>query len=314
VIPTYRRSGDLAAVLKSLSTQDLDPGRFEVVVVDDCSPDDTAEVFGSLAATLPYRSRMVRTPRQGGPAGARNLGWRMATAPLLAFLDDDVTPTPGWLAAGLAALDAQPTVGVLQGCTRVPPEDNDPPPRYGPPDWKHYHAIEGPTPFFQSCNIFYRRQVLEETGGFDESIAWWGEDTAAGWKTLRAGWDRGYSAEAIVTHPVELRGWRWFVRHGVLECTMIRLGAEFPDFRAAAFWRPWAYRKSDAAFKVAVLGVVVGLRFRPALVLALPYLWWQRPSMRHLNFFRLCWQIPLVDAARSAGHIRGAIAYRIFVI
>jgi hypothetical protein len=45
-----------------------------------------------------------------------------------------------------------------------------------------------------------------------------------------------------------------------------------------------------------------------------PYLWWRRPSVRHLSFFRLCLQIPAVDAARVAGHIWGSVAHRAFVV
>ena len=314
VIPTHQRAERLSILLNRLRSQRLNADLFEVIVVDDCSTDDTEDVFHDLAPSLPFRARLARTPSQQGPAGARNQGWRMAAAPLLAFIDDDVNPAPGWLEAGLAALLSQPGVGVLQGLTRMPPEDVPLKARYGPPEWDHFHAIESATPFFQACNIFFRREALEQTGGFDEEIGWWGEDTAAGWKTLAAGWDRAFAHDAMVSHPVERRGWRWFMRNGALEYNIIQLGAEYPEFRASAFWRPWAYRKEDAAFKVALVGVVLGLRFRPALVLALPYIWWQRPSIRHLNFFRLCWQIPLVDGARSIGQVRAAIDYRVLVI
>jgi GT2 family glycosyltransferase len=242
------------------------------------------------------------------------MGWKIAVAPLLAFLDDDVTPTTKWLETGLAAFEGMPTIGVIQGRTRVPAEEDHKKHRYGPPDWELYHIIESPTPYFEACNIFFRREVMEQTGGFDESIGWWGEDTAAGWKALEAGWQRGFAFGAMVSHPAERRGWRWFVRNGMLERNVIRLAVEYPGFRASAFWRPWAYRKEDAAFKIAVVAAIVGLRFRPALFFVLPYLLLQRPSIRHLNFIRLCWQIPLVDAARSVGQIRGALAYRVLVI
>lgn len=304
----------LPALLEKLAVQTLAPARFEVVVVDDCSPDDTTAVLGQLAATLPFRLEMARTRAQGGPAAARNVGWQVARGPLLAFIDDDVSPVNGWLEAGVTAFQAQERAGVIQGRTRVPPEDEDLGARWGPPDWDHFHSIEGPTPYFQGCNIFFRREVLEKTGGFDEDIRWWGEDTAAGWKALGAGWQRGFADDAMVFHSVERRGWRWFVHNGMRERNMVRLAVEFPGFRDAAFEKPWSFRREDTAFKVAVGGVLLGLRFRPALLLALPYLWWQRPSVRHFNFFRLLWQIPLVDAARSYGQIRGAIAYRTIVI
>jgi glycosyltransferase involved in cell wall biosynthesis len=314
VIPTYNRSARIVALLETLRQQTLAPERFEVVVVDNCSTDDTSAAIGTLDPTLPFRVLVHRTPVNKGPAPARNLGWRTASAPLLAFLDDDCTPAPGWLEAGLAALGDQPAAGVIQGRTHVPDEVDVNQVAYGPPDWEVLHAINGPTPQFETCNIFYRREVMEKIGGFDEGIGWWGEDTAAGWRALQAGWEGGFAFWAEVTHPVEQRGWGWFIRNGLNERNLIGLAVELPAYRAAAFWRPWAYRKEEAALVAAVVGAAVGLRFRPALLLALPYLWWRRPSVRHLSFFRLCFQIPILDAARISAHLRGSVEQRTLVL
>jgi GT2 family glycosyltransferase len=315
VIPTYNRSDRIVALLETLRQQTVAPERYEVVVVDDCSTDGTFEAITALAPSLPFALHLVRTPaNQGQPAAARNLGWKEATTPLLAYLDDDVTPVPGWLDAGLAALHSQPKAGVIQGRTHVPDHVDLTHVAYGPPNWEVLHMIEGPTPYFESCNIFFRRQVMEETGGFDESISYWGEDTAAGWRVLQAGWERGFAYEAEVTHPVDERGWGWFMRKAVLERNFVLLGVEYPGFREDAFWRPWAFRREGAALVLAVVGAAVGLRFRPALLLALPYLWWRRPSLRHPSFFRLCVQIPALDAARVAAHLRGSVDHKVFVL
>jgi glycosyltransferase involved in cell wall biosynthesis len=314
VIPTYQRAHLLPALMENLAAQTLASDRFEVVVVDNCSTDDTSDVVTSLASTVPFRLRLARTEVNHGPAAARNLGWRTADAPLIAFIDDDVAPMEGWLEAGLRALNDEPQVGVMQGRTRVPKEMQRQRHDYGPPNWELFHAIECPTPYFEACNIFFRRDALEATGGFNEHIGWWGEDTAAGWEAVRAGWARGFAFDAMATHPIERRGWRWFMQNGMRESNIVRLAREYPEFRESAFWRPWAYRKEDAAFKTAVVGALLALRFRPALLLVLPYLWLQHPSIRQRSFARLCVQIPLVDAARSVGQIRGAIVYRIFVI
>jgi GT2 family glycosyltransferase len=310
VVPTYGRADRLSPLLRSLAGQTLAPHRFEVVVVDDCSPDGSVAAIGDLAGGLPYPVRVLSTPSNRGPAAARNLGWLATDAPLLAFLDDDCTPAPGWLEAGLAALGDQPEAGVIQGRTLAP----DGVDVQGLTDWYVWRIVERPEPEFMACNIFYRRSAFDVTGGFDEEIGWWGEDTAAGWRVLEAGWERGFAPDATVTHPVERRGWAFFVRNGLAERNMVRLGVEHPGYRAEMYWRPWAYRKEDAAFVAAAIGAVVGLRFRPALLLALPYLWWRRPSVRRLNFLRLCLQVPVVDAARVAGHLRGSVECRVLVV
>jgi glycosyltransferase involved in cell wall biosynthesis len=309
VIPTYQRANRLPPLLESLAAQTLEPDRFEVLVADNGSADNTSDLLKELATTLPFELRVVRIEVNRGPAPARNLGWRSARAPFIAFLDDDCTPAPHWLEAALAAFADRPRAGVIQGRTRAPEgiEIGELPP------WYIWQVIEAETPIFEACNIFYRRSALEVTGGFDEDIGWWGEDTAAGWRVLDAGWERGFSAEAVATHVVEPRGVRWHLRNGLKERNMIRLAAAFPAFRREAFWRSWAFRREDAAFVLAVAGLVGALRFRPAILLALPYLRWRRPSLRR-GFVRLALEIVAVDAARCAGQVSGALSYRILVI
>ncbi len=309
VIPTFQRVHLLPALLEALSAQTLPPGRFEVVLVDDSSDVDVSQRVATLGP-FPYRLQVLRTPRNAGPAAARNLGWRATSAPALAFLDDDCLPSPGWLEAGLEALTAQPRVGVLQGRTVAP--DGVDISRLG--DWYIWRIVEHPEPEYMACNIFYRRQAFETTGGFDEVIGWWGEDTAAAWRVIEAGWDTSFAPEASVTHPVERRGWAFFVRNGLLEHNMIRLGVEHPGYRAEKYWRHWAYRADGPELLAALAGLALARRQRSALLLALPYLWRRRPSMRQPSFFRLCLQVPVVDGARVIGHLRGSIRHRSLVL
>ena len=310
VVPTYRRADALTRLLDALAEQTLDPERWELVVVDDCSNQaDVDEVLSDLAGRMPCAARALRTPDNGGPAVARNIGWRATGAPVIAFLDDDVLPDPIWLEAGLAAFDDE-GVGVVQGRT-VAPDGVD---VHAQPAWSLWHVIDEAGPFFQSCNIFYRRAALEPTTGFDEQLAWWGEDTTLGWQVVEAGWARAFAPKANAIHEVEVRGPGWFIRNGWREHHVIALAARHPGYRAEAFWRPWAFRKRDAAFVVAVTSGLIGLRWRPAWLGVLPYLWWGRPSVRHRRFLRVCAETAAVDAARSAGHLAGAVHHRVLVV
>jgi len=323
VIPTHNRAASCAALLRRLGGQTLAADRFEVLVVDDCSTDDTPDVLASLVGEVPYRLVPLRTPVNRGPAGARNLGWRAASAPVVAFTDDDCLPENGWLAAGVAAFEARPRLGVAQGCTRAP-EGVDVSKLQG---WYVWRVIPEATPYFDACNIFYRRAALAETGGFDEQIAFWstrprrgstpvawGEDTAAGWSVVEAGWDRGFVADAGVIHDVELRGWSWHVRYGYLDRIIIALGVQHPGYRREAFWRPWAYRREDAAFIAALTGTAIAVKWRPAALAVLPYLWWRRPSIRRPRFVQMCIGNVAVDMARACGRLHGAVKYRTFVL
>lgn len=323
VIPTYNRPERCAALLRALAGQTLATSRFEVLAVDDCSTDDTSDVLAGLTSSLPYRFRPLRTGSNSGPAAARNAGWRAAAAPVVAFMDDDCIPDPGWLESGLAFMQRHPTVGVAQGST-LAPDGVDVAKLQG---WYLWRVITTATPYFDACNIFYRREALDTTGGFDEEIAWWsscgrpgavpvawGEDSAAGWAVVEAGWGRDFVAGAVVTHDVELRGFWWYVRYGYLDRIIVGLAVEHPRYRDEAFWRSWAYRREDAAFAVAVVASVAATRWPPAAVGVLPYLWWRRPSIRRPRFARMCAQTVVVDAARAVGRVSGALKYRTLVV
>jgi GT2 family glycosyltransferase len=310
IIPTFKRADRLAGVIGALAEQTCAPGRFEVIAVDNCSQDSTFETLLVLAATVPFSMRVLQTESNHGPASARNLGWRASSAPVVVFLDDDCLPEPGWLSDGLSVMDADPSLGVVQGRVRTPDDFNP----VGMGTWYHCQIIDGPTPYFEACNIFYRRAALEEADGFDETIGWWGEDSKLGWQVVESGWQRGFADGAVVVHAVQARGWRWHFDNAWLDRHMVKIAGEHPGFRRDAFWRPWAYRREDAAFVIGVVGLLTALRFRPALLLALPYLWMRRPKKDFPDPLRFMVQTMAVDAARSAGQLRAAVANRVMVI
>jgi glycosyltransferase involved in cell wall biosynthesis len=80
-------------------------GQVEVIVVDDCSTDDTADV---LARSFGSRIHLLRSTRRRGAGAARNAGARWASGELLAFLDSDDLWLPGKLDAELRALERFP--------------------------------------------------------------------------------------------------------------------------------------------------------------------------------------------------------------
>ena len=103
VIPTWNRVRLVCEAIDSVLGQKN--GEVEVIVIDDGATDDTAEVverrFGSSI-------KLLRMPRQGGVAAARNAGVRLANGELLAFLDSDDLWLPGKLDAELAVLERFP--------------------------------------------------------------------------------------------------------------------------------------------------------------------------------------------------------------
>ncbi len=102
VMPTHGRRASLLRVLRALDRQTTPAGLFEVVVVCDGDVDGSTAACRALAPRLSYPLCVLDQPNEG-PAAARNRGVAAARAPLIVFLDDDVVPDEGLIAAHLEA-------------------------------------------------------------------------------------------------------------------------------------------------------------------------------------------------------------------
>jgi len=109
IIPAYKAAAFVSKAVESILAQDHPA--IEVIVVDDCSPDDIA---GALAAyTSAGKVRLIRQERNQGVAAARNAGIRAARGECLAFLDADDLWLPHHISGALAVLGRHPEVDVV---------------------------------------------------------------------------------------------------------------------------------------------------------------------------------------------------------
>jgi glycosyltransferase involved in cell wall biosynthesis len=269
VIPTFERAARLPGLVAALEAQTLPVEDFDVIIADDGSRDETSAVLADLAARTRLDLRVVRNPTNRGPGRARNLAWRSSAAPIIAFTDDDCMPTPGWLEAGLARF-AEGSTGIVQGRTL-------PDPSVALGHWAVTQRLEKFSDRYETCNIFYRRSVLEEVGGFDEEIVFFGEDAVPGWKARRLGIVAEFAPDALVHHAVTHPGPRYFLRWAMQHGNWATLVRRFPEMRREVLWGGVFVKRSHAGLIVALVGLVAGIVWRPALVLCIPYLWHRRP-------------------------------------
>jgi HAD superfamily hydrolase (TIGR01662 family) len=190
VVPTIGRPS-LDVLLDALAAS-TGPRPAELVLVDDRP---AGESLRPARPGLPP-VRVVRTGG-GGPARARNLGWRTARTEWIAFLDDDVVPDPDWyarLADDLAALPAD--AWGSQGRVRVPlPADRR------PTDWERGTAGLA-TSSWITADLAYRRAALAAVGGFDERFPRaFREDSDLALRVMDTG-ARLTRGERWITHPV----------------------------------------------------------------------------------------------------------------
>ncbi|NYT80069.1 glycosyltransferase [Alcaligenaceae bacterium] len=195
IVPTYQRPDLLERCLDALGRQTLPHDAYEIIVCDDGPGEAARRVAAQAFAGRPLAPlvRYLEVRNSQGPAGARNMGWRSARAPIIAFTDDDTVPDPTWLEAGLAAMT--PDVHAVTGriVMPLPPAPSD----------IERDAARLSDAEFVTANCFIRKDTLDEVGGFDERfrIAW-REDSDLHFNLLERGCTIVQAADALVVHPL----------------------------------------------------------------------------------------------------------------
>ena len=210
VIPVRDRAAELARCLAGL-TGTGPAGAARVIVVDDGSRDPSAVRGAAVAAG----ARVVSRPVNGGPAAARNTGLAAAPTPLVAFLDSDCVPGPGWLDALLPHF-ADPAVGAV--APRIVPHVAGRTwlARYegasSTLDMGQRPSIVRPgsrVPYVPGAALVVRRAAAG--AGFAEDMQV-GEDVNFVWRLGAAGWRVRYEPAAVMGHQHRVRLRPWFSR------------------------------------------------------------------------------------------------------
>lgn len=285
VVSTRCRSGFLPTLLRALAGQSLDLGRFEVVVVDNGSTDDTWEVLVAEARHSPLRLLCVHLPADRGAGGGRTAGIERVRAPIVAFTDDDCVPTASWLERITLPLrgpsPTEPPRFVVQGRTTPWPEDAS-----GAGPWARTVWVLRPTWLFETCNIAYRTADLVAAGGFPSAGQApasstgrpTGEDALLGWRVVAQGARLVFVPEALVHHRNFRATFGDHLREQRGRRVFPELAARSPYARRA-FWGRWFLSSRSAGASLAVASVSVALAGRrpvwlmgtlPWVVLALP--------------------------------------------
>ena len=196
VIPCHGRIDLTELTLRSLCAC---PDQFEVVIVDDASPESLEPLATRFADELDLRC--ARNPVNVGPAATRNRGVSLASHDVIAFTDNDCVVEPTWPRRLYEYLRDAPR-GVAGVGGRVLAATSDVFSRY-----YTFHKIldpflhEGRYLYLVTANCAFRREALEAVGGFDEVIAVpGGEDPGLCFKLLEKGYSVHYREDAIVHH------------------------------------------------------------------------------------------------------------------
>jgi glycosyltransferase involved in cell wall biosynthesis len=175
IVPTWNRASRLAVCIDELLSQDYPIDRWEIVVADDGSTDDTAAVCAAANTSLLPVIHALGT--HGGINAARNTGVASAHGEAMVFLDDDELAPSGHLRRIAAHLVARPDVAGVggpyrdAGNARVPTCD-------GCALGASRLALDevGEVDQLLGGNMTLRRSALEEVGPFDEDLSGRGDE------------------------------------------------------------------------------------------------------------------------------------------
>ncbi len=156
IVPVFSGERFLADALDTVAAQSYP--RVETIVVDDGSPDSSAEIAAARPSV-----RLLREPHRG-VAAARNAGLAVAQGELIAFLDQDDEWWAHKLARQAAALAARPELAIVRCHMQMTLLPGVPRPDWFEPEW-----LTTPKPGFVPSTWLIRREAFTRVGGFDTS-------------------------------------------------------------------------------------------------------------------------------------------------
>ena len=220
IVCTFNRVSNLSACIERLTAQrGISKLRWEVLVVDNNSRDNTAEAVRRLQDLHPGYLRYIFEPEQG-VAHARNRGIQESDSRYIAYVDDDIRVVPDWLAA-IAETFSQTGCDAIAG--RILVESPKPLPAWIAPNMMGFLgqldygdeslAIDGIEDFPFAGNMAFSRDIVARIGAFDGTLGrrgspercnglYKGEEPDFFARLARAGGDIRYEPRAAATHHI----------------------------------------------------------------------------------------------------------------
>lgn len=192
VIPAYNSSRTIEDCLVSIQNQTFD-GRYEIVLVDNGSTDDTVAQACRIGV-----DKVVSSPGTT-VYGARNEAVAEAEGDVLAFIDSDCVADPDWLSHG---------VGMLGGCDmvsgRILPQTSESPLLYNYDKYvaRAHQERDGAEVSIAAGNAIMKRVVFDDVSGFNSALETAG-DSIFSMQASKKGFVVKYAVECIVYHPVD---------------------------------------------------------------------------------------------------------------
>jgi glycosyltransferase involved in cell wall biosynthesis/SAM-dependent methyltransferase len=271
-IPSRDRAHLLPEALTSAFKQDYPSDRYEILVINDGSVDNTEEVYEQLRPQAKCQMRYIKTTGIG-TAAARNLATREAEGEIVAHTDDDCRLPTGWISAAVRAFE--PGVAFVAGPILPKPEQT-----FTYFSWSMNHPVDNGT--YPTSNIFYRREIFLDEGGFNETFGMnllgrpvWGWDSDLAWRLIRKGYQARFAVGAVnYTEVFHLSPMRWVLESW--RVSMIPTVVRFvPEIRKTLLYGRYFLSQDGFQFYLFLLGIILAIVFANPVwgLLMIPWTW-----------------------------------------
>jgi GT2 family glycosyltransferase len=280
ILPVRNAAEALPALLDALDAQTVDGGH-EVIVIDDASRDDTADVARQHGVVV------LQTERWSGAYEARNLGLGIARGEIIAFIDGDCRPAPDWLARAIQEIDG----GLDLVAGHVDVRLSERPGLVELVDFARYLDQERAVQeggFGATANLVVRRAAVDAAGGFEPELLSSG-DRILCVRAVAAGYRLAYSPKPVVAHDPRTRAYdlaRRTFRDGVARAQRRRLVPDSPVASTPLWRHPGAWFPNTFVGRAPLYGVerLHEAGIRPS--------WWLRRKLGLVEW--ACVQMPMV--------------------
>lgn len=212
VICTYNRQKFIGECLACLARQTLAIAKWEAIIIDNNSTDNTASIVKEFIATNPSLPFRYVFEERKGLSFARNRGIQEAKSQIITFIDDDAEAVPEFAETILAFMESHPEAAGAGG--RVLPKYSESP----EPKWMNKYLagfiglvdhgeparlFEGKMKYPIGCNMTYRKDVMLEAGGFNNQLTFRGDDKHIFYNVSALNPKVYYLPKALVYHNID---------------------------------------------------------------------------------------------------------------
>lgn len=196
IVPVYNDAHRISKCIEALLNQSYPKNRYEIIVVDNGSTDETLNIIKEYPVKLLVENRVQSS------YAARNIGIKNSKGDILAFTDSDCIPSFDWIEKGVSKIVETPNCGLVGGNIKIFFENKK------PNAVELYDSIMGfnqkedieKRNFGSTANVFTLKSVIEKVGPFNDKLKS-GGDNEWGRRVFLSGYKQIYSEEVIVYHP-----------------------------------------------------------------------------------------------------------------